>query len=55
MVQRGIHLYGNNTALIPGQVGYSDQQLQEVDSAVILAQQEGYRLLNKKKITGEGA
>ena len=53
-MQHGIQLCGNNMALIPGQVGYSDQQLREVDSAAILAQQERYRLLNKKKLTGEG-
>ena len=41
-------------ALIPGQIGYSDQRLQEVDSTVILSQQQGYKLLNKNKIMGEG-
>ena len=54
IVQHGIQLSGNNMALIPGQIGYSDQRLQEVDSTAILSQQQGYKLLNKKKIMGEG-
>ena len=35
VVQHGIQLMGNSTDLIPGQIGYSDQRLQEIDSAMI--------------------
>ena len=50
IVQHGIQLMGNSTDLIPGQTGYSDQRLQEIDSAMILSQHQGYKLLNKNKV-----
>ena len=50
IVQHGVRLMGNSTDLIPGQIGFSGQRLQEVDSAMILSQHQGYKLLNKKKI-----
>ena len=53
IVKHGIQLGGNSMALVPGQIGYSDQKRQEMDSSVILSQQQGYRLLNKKRIMKE--
>ena len=53
IVKHGIQLGGNSMALLPGQIGYSDQKLQEIDSSVILSQQQGYRPLNKKRIMKE--
>ena len=50
IVQHGIQLMGNSTDLIPEQIGHSDQRLQEIDSAMILSQHQGYKLLNKKKV-----
>ena len=53
VVKHGIQLGGNSVALVPGQIGYSDQKLQEIDSSAILSQQQGCGLLNKKRIMKE--
>ena len=55
IVQHGIQLMGNSTDLIPGQIAYSDQRLQEIDSAMILSQHQGYKLLNKKIVMDDSA
>ena len=49
IVEHGIQLTGSGTTLVAGQVGYSEK-LRDIDGATILSQQQGYRLLNKKRI-----
>ena len=48
-----LQLAGGATVLAPGQAGYSDQCMREVDSAVIMSQHNGYKMLHSKRVQEE--
>ena len=49
IVEHGMQLTGSGTILVAGQVGHSEK-LQDIDGTTTLSQQQGYRLLNKKRL-----
>ena len=53
ILENKLQLSGDATILSPGQAGYSDQRMREVDSAVILSQHNGYKMMHSKRIQEE--
>ena len=53
ILENKLQLSGEATILAPGQAGYSDQRMREVDSAVILSQHNGYKMMHSKRIQEE--
>ena len=53
ILENKLQLSGDATILSPGQAGYSDQRMREVDSAVILSQHNGYKMMHSKQIQEE--
>ena len=53
ILENKLQLSGEATILAPGQAGYSDQRMREVDSALILSQHNGYKMMRSKRIQDE--
>ena len=53
ILENKLQLSGDATILSPGQAGYSDQRMREVDRAVILSQHNGYKMMHSKRIQDE--
>ena len=53
ILENRLQLAGDATVLAPGQAGYSDQCMRDVDSAVILSQHNGYKMMHSKRIQEE--
>ena len=53
ILENKLQLAGDATVLAPGQAGYSDQCMREVDSAVILSQHDSYKMMHSKRIQEE--
>ena len=53
ILENKLQLAGDATVSAPGQAGYSDQCMREVDSAVILSQHNGYKMMHSKRIQEE--
>ena len=53
ILENKLQLSGEAIILAPGQAGYSDQRMREVDSAVILSQHNGYKMMHSKQIQKE--
>ena len=53
ILEKKLQLSGEATTLAPGQAGYSDQRMREMDSAVILSQHNGYKMMHSKRIQEE--
>ena len=50
ILENKLQLSGEATILDPGQAGYSDQRVRDVDSAFILSQHSGYKMMHGKRI-----
>ena len=53
ILENKLQLVGDATVLAPGQAGYSDQCMREVDSAVILSQHNSHKMMHSKRIQEE--